>query len=203
MCFSFKCQSHGCSSQRKKNMLSNFRFRLYNVVMTPCCPREIKRTNWISKSALPLCSPTSLVGVWIGQSLWKRNLLKYLVKRDMILVSLKVWRHDEFAEYALWQTGRILSDTTKFINRLRNANLHKKYQHLCKHVTQRISWVGRQLTQAKTVRFCPNCTISDILVQSGIDRWLQGYHLRRTFTLVPDPDMLHGIVNMRPSLGRS
>ena len=171
--------------------------------MTPCCPRVIKRTNGISKSAIPLCSPTSLVGVWRRQSLWKRNLLKYLVKREMILVSLKVWRHDVFAEYVLWQPGRTLSDTTKFVNRLRNANLHKKYQHLCKYVTQRISWVGRQPTQAKTVRFCPNCTISDILVQSGTDRWLQGYHLRRTLTLVPDPDMLHGIVHLWPSLGHS
>ena len=57
-----------------------------------------------------------------------------------------------------------LSDTAKFINRLRNANLYKTYQHLCKYVTQRIGWLGRQPT--------PNSSLSDILVQSSIDRWL-------------------------------
>ena len=124
-------------------------------------------------------------------------------KRYMILVSLNLWRHEEFAEYALWQTGRILSYAAKFINRLRNAKLYKTYQHLCKYATQRISWIGRQPTLEKPVRFRPNASLSDILVQSSIDRWLQGYHLRRTLQLVPDPDMLHWIVHLWPSLSRS
>ena len=36
-------------------------------------------------------------------------------KREMILMSPKLWRQEEFAEYALWQTGRISGDTAKFI----------------------------------------------------------------------------------------
>ena len=79
-------------------------------VMTPYCPRENKRADGINKSALPLCSPTSLVGVKVGLSLWKLNLLNYLYlvkKKEIILESLIVWRHEEFAGYDLWQTGRI------------------------------------------------------------------------------------------------
>ena len=165
---------------KDKNMLSNFRFRLYNVVVTPCCPRENKRTSELNKSAIPLCSPTSLVGVWIGQIALETEFIELFInKSERILVSLKVWRHEEFAEYALWQIGRVLSDTTKFINRLQNANLYKTYQHLCKYATQRLSWVGRQQTRAKQSGFVPILP-SVLLVQLRTDRWLQGYHLRRT-----------------------
>ena len=93
MCFSFECQSHGCSSQRLKICChisdSDYTTNSFFVMM-PCCPRENKRTDGINKSAIPLCSPTSLVGVKTEQSLWKWNLLNYLVNREMILVSLKV-----------------------------------------------------------------------------------------------------------------